>query len=112
MKTALALAALLAVSAPALAQEAGAPGATGVAGSLTGSNPGTGFYPNGPGPNGGYYGPGPYVEYGPGLRVYDDSGPYYGPGLLERRAAAPDVDGDDPFPRMAPGDRYGRDLER
>ncbi len=48
--------ALMALSAPAFAQEAGAPAAPGVTGSMTGSNPGTGFGPNiyGPGYSGSY----------------------------------------------------------
>ena len=104
MKTILALAAtsLIALSAPVFAQNAGAPGATGTGGSLTGSNPGTGFgygqnygdsinpgpgpgyseYPNRPG-NGGF-------GYNSG---YGDEGGVY---MNEGRAAAPDYDEDGP----------------
>jgi hypothetical protein len=103
MKTALALAALLALAAPAVAQEAGAPGATGVGGSLTGSNPGTGFGSDYYGPRP-YAGPGPYVEYGPG--------PYDEPGMIEGRAAAPLGDMADPVPRTVRGDQNGQDLAR
>lgn len=100
MKTAILFAALLTVSAPALAQEAGDPGATGVGGSLTGSNPGSGYYRNdyyrrdyAPGPYvvegpGSYDGPGVYVGPGP----FYGPGPYYGPRPFEGRAAAPNDD--------------------
>ncbi len=76
MKTLLVLAgaSLLALSAPALAQNAGAPGATGVGGSMTGSNTGSGSY-NGPAPDYAYP-DGP----GYGQRAYPTEG----------RAAAPD----------------------
>jgi len=95
----LAATSLLALSAPAFAQNAGAPGATGTGGSLTGSNTGTGFGPsyggnwdqNGPGPNGGY------------------NNGYNGGYMNEGRAAAPDMEptGPDSPPVYAPQRRGG-----
>jgi hypothetical protein len=69
--TVVAASALMALSVPASAQQAGAPGAVGVSGSLIGSNPGSGFVENGP--PGGRFNPGP----GPS-RVY--SGNVAAPG--------------------------------
>ena len=90
MKTILALtgAALLALSVPALAQNAGAPGAIGTGGSLTGSNPGTGYGANGP--------LGDRINPGPGpTEAYPNSPGNGGRGYLdEGRASAPDSDMD------------------
>jgi hypothetical protein len=116
---ALAVTAMLAISAPALAQEAGAPGAVGTGGGMTGSNNGTGFGPNGP-----YYGPydnAPGVVYGPpvldpyGPGIYAPEAPAYGYDygygrpLMEGRAAAPERDYADPTPRTVRGDQNGQD---
>jgi hypothetical protein len=125
MKTIVALAVALATSSvPAFAQNAGAPGATGTSGPLTGSNTGTGFAPNyhyGPYPNGGYYGGAPgwdgqdaYNYENPGAidapAPYYGPSPYYGgpPGMIEGRAAAIDRDHSD-NPRTVRGDQNGQD---
>jgi len=108
-------AALVALSTPAFAQDAGDPGATGAGGPLTGSNPGSGYasnnyygpYPNGgdyaPGWNGGYaYGPNGYNYETPGFvegPVYG-TGPYYGPAPYDN-APGPYYNG------PAPDDRTG-----
>ena len=113
--------ALMALSTPAFAQDAGAPGATGTTGPMTGSNTGTGYAPYyGAAPNGGYYAPAPNdyrqgYAYGPPVEgPYDGPGPYYGPGpiygpgVIEGRAAAPwDFTG--PNPRTVRGDQNGQD---
>ena len=112
MRSILALAAVagIAFSAPALAQEAGAPGAVGVEGSLTGSNP-PGSSVN---PRWTYNGPG-YDQENPGFAA-----PFFfrGPGLIEGRAAAEDYpspppdDFADPTPRTVRGDQNGQDMAR
>jgi hypothetical protein len=117
---------LVALSAPAFAQDAGAPGATGAGGPLVGSNTGSGYAPNydygpypnggyyGPGPNGGYYGPGPSVDYGYGQNGYDtdapvvvegpmyETGPNYGPAPY----------GNGPGPYYGPGPDNRADMNR
>jgi hypothetical protein len=107
---------LLAASAPALAQEAGAPGASGVGPGMTGSNPPVGgmrpawTYQYGPYAQGPVY----YDEYsvgGPAPYGYDYG--YYGPrpytsgGLVEGRSAAEDAA--HPVPWTVRGDQNGQD---
>jgi hypothetical protein len=114
---ALAATSLFALSAPALAQEAGAPGAAGVSGSMSGSNPGTsypGYYSDGPMYDRYDRGPGPSAEYPDGPRYRDDG------YMNEGRAAAPDyAPGYDNGPsddnggygpgRVSPGPGYNMD---
>ena len=99
--------ALVGLSVPAFAQDAGAPGATGTSGPMTGANNGSGYAPYYGMPSGGYYGQG--YAYGPSVEgPYYGPGAYYGPGLVEGRAAAPwDFPG--PNPRTVRGDQNGQD---
>jgi hypothetical protein len=109
MKTiAMIAAGLLVASTPAFAQDAGAPGATGVGGPLTGSNTGTGY------PPGAYnspygYGYGYNNGWNDGYRNepynYETPGVVVGP-MIEGRAAAPDYDYYDDYTTSLP--RRGR----
>jgi hypothetical protein len=105
LKALLAIAAssMLLLSVPALAQNAGAPGATGTGGSLTGSNTGTSG-PNMPGyrdQRDGYYDNG----YNNG---YNNGGRY----MNEGRAAAPDYEPTGPDSPPVYGPRHREDDMR
>jgi len=116
MRTILALTAtsLIAIAAPAFAQSAGAPGAVGVGGPLTGSNPGTGYYNYSPGYDpyaygDGYYGPqfGYVYEggYGPAPAYYGYPEYGYGPRAW-RRPRTPSEEAANPTPETVRGDMY------
>jgi hypothetical protein len=128
---ALAATAMLGLSAPALAQSVGAPGATGTGGPLTGSNPpGSGVDPQW---TYNEYGPGyarEYGDYGPGYAREDGPGDYDSPNgydqppgylsaprFVENRpydgdyAQPPLRDGADPTPRTVRGDQNGQDQD-
>ena len=121
---ALAATAMIGLSAPALAQQAGAPGAGGASGPLTGHNtPGSSIdpqwtYSDNSWDNGGeYYGP--RHRYGPSWRDNDEYqegpvyyqgqgyGPYGGPGYNNGRAAGWDYA--DHTPGTVRGDQNGQD---
>jgi hypothetical protein len=99
----LTFAAAVALSVPALAQEAGSPGAVGTGNGLTGSNPGTDVQRHWNGYDSGYgtrvYPPGP----GPYGYDYDRDYPAEDGVIHEGRAAAPDV---------MRRDRYDEDVDR